>query len=82
MFIPDPDFYPSRIRISDPKTAAKEGGEKKYVVIPRIIQFFTQNTPSSQKYGFGIRDPEKTYSGSRVNKKHRILDPQTGCKIF
>jgi hypothetical protein len=26
MFIPDPDFYPSRI--PDPKTATKEGGEK------------------------------------------------------
>ncbi len=34
MFIPDPDFYPSRIpdlgsRIPDPKTATKERGEKK-----------------------------------------------------
>jgi hypothetical protein len=29
MFIPDPDFYPSRI--SDPKT--EERGEKKFVVI-------------------------------------------------
>jgi hypothetical protein len=34
MFIPDPDFYPSRIsdpgsRIQDPKTAKKERGEKK-----------------------------------------------------
>jgi hypothetical protein len=38
MFIPDPDFYPSRIpdpgsRIPDPKTATKERGEKKFVVI-------------------------------------------------
>jgi hypothetical protein len=36
--IPDPDFYPSRIpdpgsRIPDPKTATKEIGEKKLVVI-------------------------------------------------
>jgi hypothetical protein len=31
MFIPDPDFYPSRI--PDPKTATKERGEKKFVVI-------------------------------------------------
>jgi hypothetical protein len=31
MFIPDPDFYPSRI--PDPKTATKERGEKKLVVI-------------------------------------------------
>jgi hypothetical protein len=29
MFIPDPDFYPSRI--PDPKTATKERGEKKYL---------------------------------------------------
>jgi hypothetical protein len=29
---------------------------------------------SFQKYGFGIRDPEKTYSGSRIqgSKRHRI----------
>ncbi len=31
MFIPDPDFYP--YRIPDPKTATKERGEKKFVVI-------------------------------------------------
>jgi hypothetical protein len=31
MFIPDPDFYPSRI--PDPKTATKERDEKKFVVI-------------------------------------------------
>jgi hypothetical protein len=36
--IPDPDFYPSRIpdpesRIPDPKTAMKDRGEKKFVVI-------------------------------------------------
>jgi hypothetical protein len=36
--IPDPDFYPSRIpnlgsRIPNPKTATKERGEKKFVVI-------------------------------------------------
>jgi hypothetical protein len=33
---------------------------------------------SSQTYGFGIRDPEKTYSGSRIqgSKRHRIPDPQ------
>jgi hypothetical protein len=40
--IPDPDFYPSRISdlgswIPDPKTAAKERGEKKIFVIPFYI---------------------------------------------
>jgi hypothetical protein len=35
----------------------------------RIIELFTQKLSlSSQKYGFGIRDPEKTYSGSRGQK--------------
>ncbi len=37
---------------------------------------------SSQKYGFGIRDPEKTYSGSRIqgSKRHRISDLQHCCQ--
>jgi hypothetical protein len=34
MFIPDPDFYPSRIRIPNPTTALKEEGEKFFVVPP------------------------------------------------
>jgi hypothetical protein len=33
--IPDPNFYPSRI--SDPKTAIKERGRKKLVVIPFFV---------------------------------------------
>ncbi len=33
----------------------------------KVIKLFTQKlSPSSQKYGLGIRDPEKTYSGSRI----------------
>jgi hypothetical protein len=35
MFIPDPDFYPSQI--PDPKTATKERGEKKFVVISCFV---------------------------------------------
>jgi hypothetical protein len=35
MFIPDPDFYPSRI--PDPKTATKERGGKKFVVITCFV---------------------------------------------
>jgi hypothetical protein len=40
--IPDPDFYPSQIpdprsRISDPKTATKERGETKFVVISFFV---------------------------------------------
>jgi hypothetical protein len=115
MFIPDPDFYPSRFpdlgsRIQDPKTAKKERDEKKFVVIPfhchkfnkivnyflfempnkkiwanfqRIIELFTHKivTKLSKIWvwdpGFEIRDPEKTYSGSRIqgSKRHRIPDP-------
>jgi hypothetical protein len=35
MFIPDPDFYPSRI--SDQKTATKERGENKFVIVPFFV---------------------------------------------
>jgi hypothetical protein len=44
----------------------------------KIIELFVQKSSlRSQKYGFGIRDPEKTYSGSRIqgSKRHRIPDP-------
>ncbi len=110
------DVYPgSRIlifthpgsRITDPKTAMKDRGEKKFVVIPffwrhkfhKIELFYFWNVEeknlgqfwknyrtfypqkmslSSKTYGLGIRDPEKTYSGSRIqgSKRHRIPDPQ------
>jgi hypothetical protein len=36
MFIPDPDFYPSRI--PDPKTATKERGEKKLFTQKFVIK--------------------------------------------
>ncbi len=92
--IPDPDFYPSRI--SDPKTATKERGEKfsyhnflcshKFLKIAnyfsfgvpkkkiqRIIEFFTQKLSlSSQKYGFGIRGPEKNLFKSQKGTGSRI----------
>jgi hypothetical protein len=35
--IPDPDFTHPGSRISDPKTATKERGEKKFVVIPFFV---------------------------------------------
>jgi hypothetical protein len=43
MFIPDPDFYPSRIPGPGPKTATKERGEKKVVVIPFFVATISQN---------------------------------------
>jgi hypothetical protein len=79
MFIPVPDFYPSRI--PDPTTATKEGGggEKKFVVKAFFVA--TNLSISSKKNGFGIRDPEKISSGSRIrvqgSKRHRIQDPDT-----
>ena len=44
MFIPDPDFYPSRIpdpgsRIPGPKTATKDRGEKNFVVKPIFCSY-------------------------------------------
>ena len=99
MFIPDPDFYPSRIPDPESKTATKERGEKKFVVITfyvatnftklqiilvlkkkiwanfqRIIELFTQKIVNKLSkiwvwdLGSEIRDPEKTYSGSRGQK--------------
>ncbi len=46
----------------------------------RIIELFTQKIVTKlSKYGFGIRDPEKTYSGSRIRGQKgtgsRIPDP-------
>jgi hypothetical protein len=83
-----PDFYPSRI------TAIKERGEKKKLV---AIPFLPKKLSlSSQKYGFGIRDPrsgirdpgseirdpEKTYSGSRGQKRPRSRNRNTRGKKY
>jgi hypothetical protein len=50
---------------------------KNFITLPKKL------SPSSQKYGFGIRDLEKTYSGSRIqgSKRHRIPDPQHCIQI-
>jgi hypothetical protein len=41
-------------------------------------------SPSSQKYEFGIRDLEKTLSGSQIqgSKRHRIPDPDSQHCIY
>jgi hypothetical protein len=47
-------------------------------IFQELLNFFPKKLSlSSQKYGLGIRDPEKTYSGSRIqgSKRHRIPDP-------
>ncbi len=43
----------------------------------RIIELFTQKIVKNMGLGSEIRDPEKTYSGSRIqwSKRHRIPDP-------
>jgi hypothetical protein len=51
--------------------------KKVWANLQRIIELFTEKMSlSSQKYGFAIRDPEKSYSGSRIqgSKRHRIPD--------
>jgi hypothetical protein len=100
MFIPDPDFYLSRIL--DPKTETKERGEKIgcytffiatnftklnfffemlmkkiWPVFTELLNLLTKNlSPSSQKYGFGIRDP-----GSGIRKNlFPIVDLGPGVK--
>jgi hypothetical protein len=45
--------------------------------LQRIIELSSQE--ALKNMGFGIRDPEKTYSGSRIqgSKRYRIPDPDT-----
>jgi hypothetical protein len=55
--------------------------EKIWASFQRIIELFTQKLSlSSKRYGVRIRDPEKTYSRSRIrvqgSKRHWIPDPQ------
>ncbi len=52
----------------------------------KIIDFLPKNLSlSSKKYGFGIRDPQKTYSVSRIrvqgSKRHRIRIHNTDYHI-
>ncbi len=91
--IPGPDFYTSRIPDFGSQNLFCSHKfhkivnyfifemlkTKMWANFQRIIELFTQKLSLiSQKYEFGIRDPEKTYSGSRIHglKKHRIPDPQ------
>ncbi len=54
--------------------------EKIWAIWHRIYLFSTQKLLlSSQKYGLGIRDPEKTLAGIWIqgSKKHRTPDPHS-----
>ncbi len=97
MFIPDPDFYPSRISDPGSKNSNKRERWKKischtflcshkfhkivnyfgfevlkkkiWANFHRIIELFTKKIIKkllNMVLGSGIRDPEKTYSGSRI----------------
>jgi hypothetical protein len=112
MFIPDPDFFLSRI--PDPGSGIQKQQQKRGVKkifchtflcshkfhkienyfsfevlkkkiwanFQRIIELFTQKLAlSSQKFGFGIRDPEKTYSGSRIPDPGVNKAPDPGSRI-
>ncbi len=61
--------------------------KKIWQILKKLKNFLPKKlSQSSQKYGLGIRDrgseirdPEKTYSGSRIqgSKRHRIPDPDS-----
>jgi hypothetical protein len=86
MFIPDPDFYPSRIHKFHKIVnyfSFEVLKEKIWPNFQRNIELFTKKFVKkllkiwSWDPGSEIRDPEKTYSGSRIqgSKRHRIPDP-------
>jgi hypothetical protein len=66
IFIPDPDFYPTRI--PDPKTATKDRGEKKFVVIP-FEMLREKNLRQLQNLGLGS-----------VIRKKPIPNPRSGFR--
>jgi len=81
MFIPDPDFYPSRISDPGSNNSTKREGENieqvKKICSPQNTtgKYYSTFHPKilalryqNMGLGFGIRDPgsEKKYSGSRI----------------
>ena len=57
----------------------KSWRKKLVPIFKELLNFLPKNLSlSSQKYGLGMRNPEKTCSGSRIqgSKRHRIPDPQ------
>jgi hypothetical protein len=85
MFIPDPDFYPSRIpdRIPDPKTATKERGEKKLDVKPfyvatkfnKIVNYFSFEVLKKPIPDPGSRGQKGT--GSRIRIRNTVYHTTT-----
>jgi hypothetical protein len=96
MFIPDPDFYPSRIpdlgsRIPDPKTAKKERGEKKFVVntflcshkFHKIVNYFSFEVLKKKIWANFLRIIE-LFTKKIVKKLLKIWswDPGSGKNLF
>jgi hypothetical protein len=90
MFIPDPDFYPSRISDPRSKISNKREGLKKFVLIPFYVATNFTFLPiklslSYQKHGFGIRDPGSGKKLFRIPnpgvKRHRIRVRNTVWKF-
>jgi hypothetical protein len=94
MLIPDPDFYPSRIpdpgsRIPDTKTATKERGEKKIVVMPcshkfhKIANYFSFEV-LKKKIWANFQRIIKLFTQKIVTKLSKIWiwDPGSGIGFF
>jgi hypothetical protein len=88
MFIPDPDFYPSRI--PDPKTAMKDIGEKIFVVIPffGVINFTKLNyfifEMLKKKIWANFQRIIELFTQKIVSKLSKIWvwDPRSGKNLF
>ncbi len=87
MFIPDPDFYPSRI--PDPNTATKEKGKKIVVTFLCSHKFHKTENPFSfempkKKIWANFQRILSTFYPRNCSQKHgfRIRDPGSGKKLF
>ncbi len=92
--IPDPDFYPSRIpdtgsRIPDPKTATKERGDQKFVVMPfhkiEIIYYWNAEENNLAQFSknyrtFYPKNCQKAFKN--IGLGSGIRDPGSGKNIF
>jgi hypothetical protein len=71
MFVPDPDFYPSRPRIRDPKTATKERDEKIFVVIP----FLKPQISKIENYFIFEKNAEEK-NLAQFSKNYKLFTPK------
>ncbi len=78
--IPDPDFYPSKIQ--DPKTATKERGEKKFVVITFYVATNLKFWSAEKKNLGQFSKNYRTFTPKIVTKLSKIWiwDPGSGFR--